>query len=250
MARRALDQYFTGEILTAPLLDTVEISGKVLEPCSGEGHISSVLKTAGCDVVTNDIDPAFAADYHMDATQDDTWTAIGLDHDLDWIITNPPFKKSFPILQQAMKLADNVAILVRLSFLEPTRDRQVFLSENPPTDLIVLPRYSFTNDGKTDMVTCCWLVWRKSAAGQGTRMKFAQKHPRTLSEVDERPIAIIRQFGEHFGWASVPKLLGATRQAAHLWKTGKRAPNAETILQAIDLLRQDGQDVGHMHANV
>jgi hypothetical protein len=243
MVRRNLDQYFTGEVLTAPLLDAVNICGKVLEPCSGEGHISAVLKTVGCEVVTNDIDESFAADYHMDATQEDTWTAIGLDHDLDWIVTNPPFKKAFSVLQNAMKLTDNVAILVRLSFLEPTRDRQEFLSANPPTDMIVLPRYSFTNDGKTDSVTCCWLAWRKSAAGTGTRMHFAQKHPRVASITDERPLAIIRQFGEEFGWVNVPKLLGATRQAAHLWKTGKRAPTAETILKAIDMLKEIGKEV-------
>jgi hypothetical protein len=36
-----------------------------------------------------------------------------------------------------------------------------WLAEHPPTKLIVLPRISFTGDGKTDSVTCAWYVWER-----------------------------------------------------------------------------------------
>jgi hypothetical protein len=57
-------------------------------------------------------------------------------------------------------------MLLRLSYLEPTEDRGAWLNSHPPTDLIVLPRISFTGNGKTDSVTCAWIVWRKQCNTQ------------------------------------------------------------------------------------
>ena len=45
-------------------------------------------------------------------------------------------------------------------------DRGAWLNEHPPTTLIVLPRISFTGNGKTDSVTCAWMVWEKNAITQ------------------------------------------------------------------------------------
>lgn len=58
-----------------------------------------------------------------------------------------------------------VAMLLRLSYLEPTKDRGHWLNDHPPTQMIVLPRISFTGDGKTDSVTCAWMIWHKQGKG-------------------------------------------------------------------------------------
>jgi hypothetical protein len=83
--------------------------------------------------------------------------------DIQWTVTNPPFNKAIEILQYAFKYSTHgVAFFMRLSFLEPTKDRTPFLLAHPPTQIIVMPRVSFTGDGKTDSVTCAWFIWEKT----------------------------------------------------------------------------------------
>lgn len=159
--RRPLDAYYTPEHLVTPLLELVRPTGRMLEPCAGDGSISRLLeKLPRTAVFTNDIDVGLRnVDTHRDATDPDFWRKLRHGNHLDWVITNPPFSKAKIILDHALRNADNVALLLRLSFLEPTLDRQDLLSECPPDALIVLPRHSFTGDGKSDSVTCAWMVW-------------------------------------------------------------------------------------------
>lgn len=161
--RRANDFYPTPAHATEALLRYVVIAGTVLECCSGQDDITSVLKRKGLNVTTNDIDPAMPADTHEDATKDPFWA----DKYPDWVISNPPFSVAPPIVERAYSAARwGSAMLLRLSYLEPCKNRAEWLSAHKPTHLIVLPRISFTGDGKTDNVTCAWFVWQKFAVVQ------------------------------------------------------------------------------------
>ena len=164
MPRRKLDQYFTPEAAVTELLARAPIISPhhiVLEPCSGMGSIAVPLICHGCSVLTNDVDPAMPADEHADMTLEENWAR----HEVDWFVSNPPFSKAHIIVPYAVRYARiGAAMLLRLSFLEPTEDRQPrgeFLERRPPDMQIVLPRISFTGDGKTDSVTCAWFVWLK-----------------------------------------------------------------------------------------
>jgi hypothetical protein len=136
--------------------------------------MSQVLcRHAGVRIITNDLN-AYEADYHDDATREEGW--LGFDYAaqryfrdrIAWTVTNPPFKHADEVLHLAYKYsAEGVAMLLRLSYLEPLRSdkRQAhtqFLVEHPPNVLINLPRMSFTNDGGTDSVIASWMVWYKS----------------------------------------------------------------------------------------
>ena len=82
-------------------------------------------------------------------------------------MSNPPFGAAPRIVPLAVEHAvAGVAMLLRLSYLEPCENRSQWLSEHPPTRLIVLPRISFTGDGRTDSVTCGWFVWERHALQQ------------------------------------------------------------------------------------
>lgn len=144
------------EVLLSNLPDEIEADSMVIyEPCSGQGDISNILKKKYPIVLTNDIDPEMPSDGHIDATLDKAWTL-----QVDWTITNPPFNQAYQIVSKAVKNSKNgVAALLRLSFLEPTMERGPWLAANPPDKMIVLPRISFTGDGKTDSVTCAWMIW-------------------------------------------------------------------------------------------
>jgi hypothetical protein len=164
MPRRALDYYETPPHYVQPLLALVGSLAErtVYEPCVGQGHIARYL-TGARHLATNDLDPACPADAHDDARTNQAWQVWPEDK-FDWTITNPPFSDELEILNWAVQCSHNVAFLARLSFLEPTLTRIQFWTAYPPTDVIVLPRYSFrqNDQGKrqTDSVTCCWVVYR------------------------------------------------------------------------------------------
>jgi hypothetical protein len=143
--------------MTRALLQAHDIRGTVMECCSGDGSIANELQKVGLDVRTNDIDPTRPADYHVDAAT--------LTHECDWTITNPPYQMPLCldiVRQQIRQSRSGVAMLLRLSFLEPTKARGPFWQDHPLTRLLVLPRYSFTGDGKSDSVTTAWMIWDRS----------------------------------------------------------------------------------------
>jgi hypothetical protein len=95
----------------------------------------------------------------------------------DFVVSNPPFACCQPIIEQAYAhVRCGVIMLLRLSYLEPCNNRAAFLAAHPPA-LIVLPRISFTGDGKTDSVACAWMIWDKTGAFTGNRIvpKFASR---------------------------------------------------------------------------
>tara|TARA_R110000824_G_scaffold32908_3_gene106098 strand:- start:10285 stop:10866 length:582 start_codon:yes stop_codon:yes gene_type:complete len=166
--RRALDAYLTPSWQTRALLRHQPINGVVLEPCAGDGGIARVIldecKPDG-GVYTNDINEwCNAADSHWDAALDEMQVAIGA---VDWIVTNPPYTQPVcrDIVMQSVKHARvGVAMLLRLSFLEPTakkNPRGPWLKDNPPSRILVLPRHSYTQDGKSDSCTTAWMIWLK-----------------------------------------------------------------------------------------
>lgn len=160
--RRAFDYYRTPEWMTRALLRRVPAQSLALgtkwvfDPCAGDGAISNVLKSCGIQVLTNDVDSHHPTDLHLDVTRD--WPT----GKIAWVVTNPPFAHANIIVPKSFHAAtDGVALLLRLSWLEPTGDRQDFLLSHPPTRLIVMPRYSFKRNGKSDSVTSAWFVWSK-----------------------------------------------------------------------------------------
>lgn len=132
---------------------------RILEPCNGTGNIGRTLqriKPREWDIVTtNDIDPRHQNDFCLDAAN-----ASLYDPRPDWIVTNPPFNLA-PILIPIFvrEARHGVACILRLTYLEPTQNRGVWLQENPPAAVWTMPRMSFTGDGKTDSVTAAWFVW-------------------------------------------------------------------------------------------
>jgi hypothetical protein len=162
--RRKLDAYSTPVWATQQLLKKYPyIKGEILEPCSGTGEMAEVLNTVGF-VFTNDIDPKMHSDKHLDARFPALYKHLEqVGRKPRWIVSNPPYNVGFDIVQQAVSNCQvGAAFLLRISFLEPTLTRGQWWVQNPPTNLIILPRISFTADGKTDSVTCAWIIWSKS----------------------------------------------------------------------------------------
>ena len=170
--RRPKDFYETPPGIVRSLIHEINLNGRaVFEPCAGELAIARFFP----DCLTNDIVAKRPTDLHFDATREDLWP----ERRRDWVITNPPFSIASKILPIAHEWAYmGVAMLLRLTYLEPTEDRGKWLQDREAdlTDLIIFnprPKLAANKSGKagTDSVTLAWMVWRKGAVGR-TFVKF------------------------------------------------------------------------------
>lgn len=164
--RRARDAYFTREWATAALLAAFpEIrGGRLLDPCCGDGRMARALAPRFQQVLLNDIEPA--GDQHLvqPTRQDATRVELYTHADADAIVTNPPFNLCGQIGWQCVRSARVFcALLLRCTFLEPCEGRE-WLTRNPPTAALVLPRMSFNGAG-TDSAGTWWFVWGPVAPG-------------------------------------------------------------------------------------
>ena len=171
-ARHEDDFYATPFWMTRALLrrlpSLTQVTGRLVEPCVGDGAILRELYGwhTTADVLTNDIVKrgAILPEFLLDATRRATWQAFARTGRLDVVVSNFPFDVSFGIVTQAYEAAQvGLALLLRLSWLEPVNDppRGAWLQLHPPTRLIVLPRHDWRGNGSTDSVTSAWMLWAK-----------------------------------------------------------------------------------------
>lgn len=154
------DAYFTkNHGLTRALLSRSPVPMKVGEPCRGGGDISAVLRESGREVVESDL--ADGVDLFGDRAEE-LYTGI------DAIVTNPPFYCAPAAIRRFRKWSDYVACYLRVTFLEPCTN-----GDSARLDLLadlnqhfVLPRASFTRDGRKDNVTGAWFVWDRRLEGK------------------------------------------------------------------------------------
>jgi hypothetical protein len=174
------DRYTTSKEQLAALTAQVRIQG--IRTCvTGLGVCvaGSVLDPSGCrkDAVhtlldgspgiafvrCNDLDGRLPADWHLDATLPELWRECA---PADWVVGSPPYSCARMVLEHALEFAQvGVALKLRLSFLEPCLNRVDLLSNNPPTQLVVLPRETYVG-GSADWMVEAWFVWRRVPPAQ------------------------------------------------------------------------------------
>lgn len=184
------DQYFTPRCLTRALLTDIDARPmRVVEPCAGDGWISSELERAGHTVVAGDVDKHARVEHA--GVDFFSQRATRLYEGCDAIITNPPFSAAPRCVRRARELAPLVIMLLRISFLEPCEKRESSRRDGLVQDLsrfIVLPRVSFYRGKRgSDSVTCAWFIWDQNHTG-----------PRTFEIVTESELARYAGQGDLF----------------------------------------------------
>lgn len=183
MPRRPMDFYETSKEAVDALVEhylrkEFHKEASILEPCSGDGALARALVLNGYEFVwRNDLDQTRVAHTHQDAR------TFNFSSEAELAVTNPPFNQAFDILKNLHPQVDAIALLLRLTFLEPTKDRGPWLAKNPPNKLIVLPRHSFTGDGKTDSVTCAWMIWDKYLSGENAVVIVPKKEKTDVATI-------------------------------------------------------------------
>jgi hypothetical protein len=189
-ARVEADAYFT---LDAPwivpaLLDHVPISGRVLEPAAGRGHLVRELRAQGLEVA--------AADLHVHEHPLVDLIEIGLDvrnlrslSPYSWLITNFPYKLQDEILHRLLPIAARdqcgLAILTRHQWLCAQRRRDIVHEHPNFAGQIVLTSRPVWIEGtrggaKEDYTWCIW--WPEPRPARvAPFLKFAGRLPAAKS---------------------------------------------------------------------
>lgn len=136
-AHDSLDDFPTPPWATRALMDVLEGQGQVLhmqhvwEPACNRGHMARVLAERFDRVFATDVHDYgwprqdAVADFLIDWSQDRP--------DVDWIITNPPFRLAEDFITHGLRLGAGVAVLVRSAFLEGQARYERLFRETPPT---------------------------------------------------------------------------------------------------------------------
>ncbi len=140
-----------------------DISEKLtcLEPAAGRGFLGRGLKDYFRLIVAADIH-----NYGNGAKVED-FLIKPFDHDWDvnWIITNPPFRLGLEFARRALPLAKRgVALLVRTQFLESKRRYESLFHDSPPGIVAQFVERVPMVKGRCDpnastATSYCWLVW-------------------------------------------------------------------------------------------
>jgi hypothetical protein len=114
-AERGLDLYETPPEAVRALMQAVELPRRIWDPACGPGAILDVIHRTGRLVWGSDV-----ADYggmHQTEVLDFLRAGAPL---ASAIVTNPPYKLAADFVRQALRLAPDVHMLMRLAFLEGT----------------------------------------------------------------------------------------------------------------------------------
>ena len=168
MKPRVLNDFYpTPQGITELLLDYVTLCNPIIEPCAGHNAITKVLEDSNYVVHPYDLTWFDTGGFSTsDATQELFWSERKKAHAIYWTVTNPPFSLAEKIIPLAYEYSEvGIAMLLRLSYLEPTKGRADWLKEHADNLYKVIPvnpRVRFRADTKgTDSITCAWFCWSK-----------------------------------------------------------------------------------------
>lgn len=142
-------------------------TGHLWEPAAGEGHMAEVLRDYFVTVHASDVFD-YGREYQVGSFVGDGPDIIIPTHDVDWVVTNPPFNESLRFVLRALAVARvGVAMFIRTQWAVEGVARYEFLFRNrPPTlfapfvERVPLCKGKWDPDGST-ATAYCWLVWIK-----------------------------------------------------------------------------------------
>ena len=154
--RSSYDFYRTPEIAVRELLIREKFEGLGWDPASGDGAIAK-------------LNPSMIATDLREGS--DVYGQGGVDflkeiRRVDYIITNPPFSLILEFAQKAVELANKVALLGKIQFLEG-KARYLFFKDHPPIRVYVFSK-RITCDSRVERssIMCfCWFIWEREYSG-------------------------------------------------------------------------------------
>lgn len=134
-------------------------NSNIVEACYGQGAIANELKELGYTIWSNELYYTFEKfDSRYNINSKTEMELLRKESKSDILITNPPFSSAWNLLVNTLDLYKYIALYLPINFLEPTEERW---NDNTcrPNRIIVMPRFSHTDDGQKDKKTCFWGIW-------------------------------------------------------------------------------------------
>ena len=138
---------------------------RVVEPSVGGGAWVRALRAkAACHITGYDADGAAAGLEACDVARVQDWLTVPSGERWDWAIGNPPYRDATAHIALALATSDNVAMLVRATWLHAQSRAWLLDNYRPAVVLAVRGRPSFTKGG-TDTSDYVVVVWRDEWRG-------------------------------------------------------------------------------------
>jgi hypothetical protein len=177
-SERGYDLYETPEVVTLALLAVEPLPPRILEPACGRGAISKVLRGAGHTVLENDI-----VDYGQgqDSVQNFLDLRSAQVGEIDAVVTNPPYRLAQHFVRHALTLCPRVFMLLRLTFLESERRRDVLDGAGLirvhvfRNRLPMMHRDGWAGNRASNAVAFAWYVWQQGYIGNATIDRISWK---------------------------------------------------------------------------
>lgn len=166
----SLDDFPTPPWATRALCEWLQRQNQKLElkqcrePTANRGYMVRPLSEYFAEVIPSDVH-----DYGYGYPQQDYLFPEPLGY-TDWTIMNPPFRLGEEFIRRAWPLSDNVAVILRIAFLEGVGRYERLFSLRPPTDVLQFVERVPMVKGKVDKeassaTAYAWLVWRRGRVG-------------------------------------------------------------------------------------
>lgn len=97
------DIHFTDRLVAKAIVEHFKPSGRLLEPFKGEGAFFDALSLVPGDVTLDWCEISLGKDF------------LKYEHEVDWIITNPPFEELTKMMDKAFSLALHTVFLIPIS---------------------------------------------------------------------------------------------------------------------------------------
>ena len=162
------DYFPTPAWATHALIDNEKFSGDIWESACGDGAMSKVLETTGCEVESSDLFDRGYGEAGIDF--------VTANRKAGNIITNPPFNSAEGFVTSGIRNSKKkFALLLRLAFLEGANRANTIFSKCPPNRVWVFSeRITFYPAGAVQSgsgtTAYAWFVWDKDAVG--TELKW------------------------------------------------------------------------------
>lgn len=160
----SLDDFPTPPWATRALCERIDCSGlSVREPAANRGHMVKSLSEYFRKVDASDIHD-YGAGYPVRDY------LFGTHDDVDWTITNPPFRLAVQFVEKALCTSTKgVALILRSAFLEGIQRYFKLYSVTPPTRILQFSERVVMHKGKlsaagSTATAYCWIVWDKNSS--------------------------------------------------------------------------------------
>lgn len=167
------DFYATNPKAVEMLLSHYELrTGKILEPCVGQGHIARVIQEQlkDCEMVCVDlVDRGYPHTIVQDFLEWET------EERFSGIVSNPPYSLAKEFIEKCMTLLEDdgqMAMFLKIQFLEGQKRKALFEKYPPKYVYVFRNRMATWNNGqeldstgKKWATTMChaWFVWEKGS---------------------------------------------------------------------------------------